>query len=355
LEPQQQDSQSSPAASWLLLAAAILLYIPWLLALYGAPSWVEPGGGGGEDRISEAYATLWVLALGIPLWLALGGLLLLGWRKGFAPPAWAATSGIVYAAAAIATLSSAQTYMTWPGGWSLLVPALLPPLLAFYGIAVRMPVLAAGSLHVAPLAALGGAVLVALAAIPLAFIDPAGYPVRLAQHQAFMNAVFAKRDAQAQDAALQWEAGIKKLGRDSSLASWLEYVNGSVDTEPLHQQALDGARSANSRQADAVELLNNGQIQKLEVLWQLDLAVTPDLCAAYDKALTQLATTDDPYETEVGEQLERQLPNIKFFVAGHCNLPSSLGATATRLGKVAEVNPGDQHWAQLRATLTNLH
>jgi hypothetical protein len=175
------------------------------------------------------------------------------------------------------------------------------------------------------------------------------------QHQAFMNAVFAKRDAQAQDAALQWEAGIKKLGRDSSLASWLEYVNGSVDTEPLHQQALDGARSANSRQADAVELLNNGQIQKLEVLWQLDLAVTPDLCAAYDKALTQLATTDDPYETEVGEQLERQLPNIKFFVAGHCNLPSSLGATATRLGKVAEVNPGDQHWAQLRATLTNLH
>jgi hypothetical protein len=355
LEPQQQDSQSPPAASWLLLAAAVLLYIPWLLALYGAPSWIEPGGGGGEDRISEAYATLWVLALGIPLWLALGGILLLAWRKGFAPPAWAAASGIAYAAGAIATLGAAQTYMTWPGGWSFLVPALLPSLLAFYGIVVRMPVLAAGSWRRAPVIVLGVTVLIACSAVPLAVIDPAGYPARLAQHREFMNAVFAKRDAQAQDAALQWEAGIKKLSPDSSLASWLEYVNGSVDTEPLHQQALDGARSANSRQADAVELLNKGQIQKLVVLWQLDLAVTPDLCTAYDKALAQLATTNDPYETEVGEQLERQLPNIKFFVAARCDLSSSLGAAATRVGKVAEVNPGDQHWAQLRATLTNLH
>jgi hypothetical protein len=354
LEPQPQDPQSSPAASWLLLAAAILLYIPWLLALYGAPSWVEPGGGGGEDRISEAYATLWVLALGIPLWLAVGGLLLLAWRKGFASPGWAAASGIVYAAAAIATWSAAQTYMTWPGGWSLLVPALLPLLLAFYGIAVRMPVLAAGPLRLAPLAALGGAVLVALAAIPLAFIDPGGYPARLAQHQALMNAAYAKRDAQAQDAALQWEAGIQKLGPDSPLANWLEYLNGSVDSEPLHQQALDGARHASSRQSDAVELLNNGQIEKLTALWLLNLSITPDLCVAYDKALTQLATSNEPYEAVVGEQLERQLQNIKFFLVARCDLTSSIGAAVRRSAKVAETNPAEERWEKLYRTLAGL-
>ena len=46
--------------------------------------------------------------------------------------------------------------------------------------------------------------------------------------------------------------------RTSPLAAWLEYVNGSVEGEPLHLEALDGARKANSRQADAAALLDDG-------------------------------------------------------------------------------------------------
>ena len=106
MEPEQQTSQSLLAGSWLLLAAASLLYIPWLMALYAAPSWVEPGGSGGEDRIAEAWATLWILGLGIPLWLVLGAMLLLAWRKGFAPPVWSAASGILYVLGAAATLGT---------------------------------------------------------------------------------------------------------------------------------------------------------------------------------------------------------------------------------------------------------
>jgi hypothetical protein len=363
-QPQGPQGPQSSGSFW-LLAAAILFYIPWLLAFRAAPSWVEPGSGSsGEERISEAWATLIVLVLSIPLWLALGGMVLLAWRKGFAPRAWAAASGVLYAIAAIATLVAARTYFTWPGGWSIVVPALLPPLLALYGIWVRAPWLVAGSMHLGPIhsgpmrlvpmIALGAVALVAFAAIPFAFIDPLGYPARLAQHSKLLDMAFARRDAEAEDTALRWEAGIHELGPGSSLASWLDYVNGSTEPGPLHQEAMNGARHANNRQADAVELLDNGQIRKLAVLWQLDVVATPALCAAYDRALYRLATTDEPFEAVVGEQLEQQLSNIDFLLAAHCDLSAGLGAAKTRAGKVADVNPGEEKWIKFHAALSNL-
>jgi hypothetical protein len=232
------------------------------------------------------------------------------------------------------------------------VPALLPPLLALYGVWVRVPALAAGPMRLVPAVALGGVALVAFAAIPFAYIDPIGYPARLAQEQRRSDAVFAQRDAESLEKARRWEAGINKLGPDSPLAAWLEYVNGSVESGPLHQQALDGARRASSRQADAVQLLDNGQILQLAELWQFDLAVTPALCSAYDRALHRLATTDDPYETVVGKQLERQLPNVKLLLAADCDLASSLDAAERQAREVAGANPADEErWAQLLAAL----
>ena len=153
---------------------------------------------------------------------------------------------------------------------------------------------------------------------------------------------------------INWEEGIHKLGPESSLAVWLDYVNGSVEGEPLHLEALDGARKANSRQADAVVLLDDGRILKLVDLWQLDLAATPALCTAYDHALMRLAATDEPIASEVGKQIERQLPNIKFFVGAGCDLAASLGAAAARVEKVAQANPADTHWPQLAVTLAAL-
>jgi hypothetical protein len=194
--------------------------------------------------------------------------------------------------------------------------------------------------------------LVAFAAIPFALIDPVGYPARLVEHTRYMDDVFARRDAEAMEAARRWEARMSRLGPDSPLASWLEYVNGSSDPEPLHQQALDGARRANSRQADAVALLGNGQIERLAELWRLELAATPALCVAYDRALHQLATTDDPYVANGrAQKLERQLPNVRFLLAAGCDLVSGLGATEAHASRMVADNPRDEHWAQFLATL----
>jgi hypothetical protein len=72
----------------LLLVVAILFYIPWL-GLLADPVWSTSSG---EGRYSQGWVEMFALLFGTPLWLALGGLTLLAWRKGFAPPDWAAWS-----------------------------------------------------------------------------------------------------------------------------------------------------------------------------------------------------------------------------------------------------------------------
>jgi len=234
------------------------------------------------------------------------------------------------------------------------VPALLPPLLALYGVCARLPVLAAGPLRLVPAVTLGAVALVAIAAIPFAFIDPVGYSERLAEHKRRVDVEFDRIAAEHQQAARRWESDINKLGPDSPLAAWLEYVNGSTASEPLHQQALDGARRVNHRQADAIGLLDQGQIRRLAELWQLDIAGTPALCSAYNQSLHRLATSDEVYELKVGEDLERQLPNLRFLAAANCDLDATLAAAEARVQKLLVIYPdGDSHerWTKLQADL----
>jgi hypothetical protein len=281
LQPQPQ-----PAGWFLLLTAAVIFYIPAVLAIWlGAPEG-DPATLSGEARYSEGWATLFAFVFGIPLWLALGGLVLLAGRKGHLSLGWATASGVLYPLdplAVIAALAAAQVYFTWPGGWSILVPALLPPLLVLYALSARLPALSAGALRVVPPIALGGTAVVIIAVLPLALIDEAEFPANLAAAQQRWDSEFDRRRDASLKAAQQWEAGINKLGPNSSLAAWLEYVNGSSDPGPLHEQALAGARSVTKRQAEAVRLLEEGAIRQLGALWQLDIAATPALCALMTK------------------------------------------------------------------------
>jgi hypothetical protein len=354
LPSEPQRPQSTPIGTYGLLAAATLLYIPWVAALVATPSWDEPGSSSGEARMSEAWAEAFTFALGMPLWLALAALIWFAWRKGHAPRPHAIASAIVYALAAIATFLAASTYVAWPGGASLFVAALLPLLLAFYGVAARASAFAAGRPRFVPALALGVAALVALSAFPLASIDPLGYPARLAEERRRSDAEFVRRNAQSEAGARQWEQDIGKLGPASPLAAWLEYINGARADDALHEQAIAGARSVKDRQADAVALLGDGQIQRLAELWRFDLAATPPLCMAYDNALKQLATSDEPMEATVGDALKKQFPNIKHLLVAHCDLSAGLVAAETRARKVAEAIPAFPQWAEFAATLATL-
>ena len=333
----------------------MLPYILMLAAIWDGPSW---GDTGGEARYAEGWAQFFAVSSGVVLWLALGGLVLLAGLRGHVPQTWRIVAGALYLLAAIATVGAAQSYFSWPGGWSILVPALLPPLLALYGFCARLSVVAAGPLRSVPSVALGAVALVAFAAIPFAFVDLVGYSDRLAEHKRRINTEFDRIATEHREAARRWEADINKLDSDSPLAAWLEYLNGSTDLGALHQQALDGAQRANHRQADAVDLLDQGQIRRLAELWKLDIASTPALCNAYNQSLRRLATSDEVYELKVGEDLERQLPNLKFFVAASCDLDAGLAAAEARVRKLLVIYPdGDSHerWIKFLADLGALH
>jgi len=126
--------QLPPAGSFLLLAAAVLSYIPYLLAILAGPTW---GDTGGEARYGAGWAILFALFFGSLLWFAIGGMVLLAWRRGHLPAAFAAAAAILYPLATIAAFAAARSYFTWPGGLSILVPTLLPPLLAVYALLAR--------------------------------------------------------------------------------------------------------------------------------------------------------------------------------------------------------------------------
>jgi hypothetical protein len=177
----------------------------------------------------------------------------------------------------------------------------------------------------------------------------------LAAAQQRWDAEFDRRHDASLKAAQQWEAGINKLGPNSSLTAWLEYVNGSNDPGPLHEQALGGARSVIKRQAEAVRLLEDGAIRQLGALWQLDIAATPALCAAYDEALRRVGMSDEVYHLLVAKDLERQLPNLKFLAAANCDLEAGLAAPEARVRNLVAAYTADdsdrEHWVEFQTAL----
>jgi hypothetical protein len=348
----------APIGSILLTVAAALLYVPMLMAIYGGPP-VDPRNVGPEDRNGAGIAALFALFFGTLLWIVLGILLRLGATRGDMPRAWGGAAVVIFPLAAFAAWLGAATWFDVPGGWSILVPALLPPLIAAYSLFVRLSAL---SRRVPPPRAasvgLGAIALVSAAALPLLYLDHAQFPAHAEQRRQDMEAEWTRLDARRTAEAAQRErdeaAKYQTLTTASPLADYLHYlhyVGTGTEQASLYQRVLDDARHVTRREADAVGMLDTGQIDHLQELWELDLATTPKFCASLDRALVKVAASDEVYDWTVGERLELQLPNLKFFAAAHCDLDAGLAAGEARVRKITEQNRGDQRWEKFLAAL----
>ena len=347
-------AQPPPVGSIALLVLAGFAYIPMLMAVIGAPEG-DPAAYGGESRMAVGWAELFTLFFGGVVWLALGILLLLGGRKGEMPPWARAPAAILYVLSAVAAWGAFEAYIAADGGWSFLVPVLLPPLIAGYGLWLRLPALVSLiSGEVVSRYALSAMGFVIVAALPLAFLDQLQLPAHVARDERQMDAVIARQQAELVKLKQEEDARFRTLTTDSSLSDYLDYIHATEDGDPRHQQALDGARHVKGRQDDAIRLLDQGKVMQLKNLWDLDLHAAPALCAAYDQALLKMATTTELFDLNAGDQLEWQLPNMKFLAAGHCDLDTGLAAAEARIRKIIAVNRGDERWEKLLATLTAL-
>ncbi len=120
--------RSAPFGAIALLAVAVGLYVAMLAN-------AVPPSGGGEERISQAYATLF---LTLWLWIVLALLLIVGGVMG-QMPRWVAISAIfLHPLAGVAALVALDAVSRHVGG-AILFVVLLPILIAGYALWARLP------------------------------------------------------------------------------------------------------------------------------------------------------------------------------------------------------------------------
>ena len=302
----------------------------------------------GTDAAGRGLDMAFAALVGAVLWVVLAVLLVVAAVKGRMPIAARVAAGFLLPLSAVAAFVSIEL----DGGandWPMLVPALLPPLIALYALWTRLPAVQAKLPLVLTNAIFGGAILVvALVPLVVAVVDFLPDSARDARLAALENAR-QEKERQEEEAQRKREAArFARLNPGSSLRDYLEYLPGG---DSRSQQALQGARLVKTRQADAAVLLRDGEIGALTDLWRLDLEPMAPLCAAYGAALDREAakinrTTGSDY-LSVAMDLERQLPNIKWLVGAHCDLGGSLGRLVVRIRDVSDSERMEQFAATL--------
>jgi hypothetical protein len=316
-----------PIGTFVLLAIAAVFYLGMLGSLSGLNE---------TDAMGRGMALGFGAIFGVALWLVLAVLLLVAAINGRMPDVGKIGAAILLPLSAIAASVAIDLYGN-RADWAFAVPLLLPLLIMFYALWMRMPSLQL-KLHPLPTTAIIGGLVAILTLTPLvvSFVSLLPNSARDARQVAIETARDDKL-RQEEQIALQREAEVfARLGPDSSLRDYLQYMPGG---DSRSHDALEGARHVKSRQTDAVELLKAGRLPALTDLFRLDLQATPDLCKAYDDALASAASQVSKARSDylsVAISLEQQLPNIDWLVEGGCNLNASLGVLADHVRAVAD-------------------
>lgn len=157
------EPRSPPVGTFVLLAAAGALYLWLMVSLTG------PMGGSGEALMAQAFEAFFLTVF---LWVALALLLVVGGVMGEMPH-WATILAVVAHPLSGVGAFVAIDMMSRHAAWALVVPALLPLLLAFYAIRARFPRLRARFPETTTSIVVWTAILVlAIAPMPIAYWGP---------------------------------------------------------------------------------------------------------------------------------------------------------------------------------------
>ena len=343
--------------AWLLLGLACLLYLGLMHDLVPSPAreFIQ-GGEPASNAIGRGLAELFAFLLIFLLWIVLAILVFLRGKGQKMPPLALVASAILLPLSGVAAVYAADLYASY-AGWAIVVPALLPPLIALYAMWGRLPVLhSALPAKIINPVAWSAMLVLTLAPFPLSVIDPriyaAGEPERQRQREAYLAA--AEQQAQRNEQDRQREkteargpaiARFQALTPDSSLGDYLDALESYTfyaPDEAAQEDTFAKGRQIKSRQADAVALLKEGRIWRMTELWNLDIEATPAVCAAYSDALRHDAAELDPMSVDFAKvnEIAGQLPNLKWLVKEHCDLADLLAFTETRIRAVCD-KPND--------------
>jgi hypothetical protein len=338
METQPKAPPKMPIGTFVLLTIAGVLYLGMLSSLSGLNE---------TDAMGRGLALGFGAIFGVALWLVLAVLLLVAAINGRMPDVGKIGAAILLPLSAIAASVAIDLYGS-RADWAFAVPLLLPPLIMFYALWMRMPSLQLRLQSLPTTAIIGGLVtILTLTPLLVSLVALVPNPARDAR-QAAVEREREEKLRQEEQIALQREAEVfSRLGPDSSLRDYLQYLPGG---DSRSHEALEGARLVKSRQIDAVELLKAGRLAALTDLFRLDLKVTPDLCKAYDDALASASSEVTKARSDylsVAINLEQQMPNIDWLVEGGCNLNTSLALLADHVRAVSDSPRMDNFAARL--------
>ncbi len=301
----------------ILLVLVILLWLP-LVGNLATINNSDPAGNG----LSKAYGVFMAIAL----WILMALLLVVAGVKG-QMPMWAGVLAFLLApASGAATLAaiellSDRTFSRWP----ILIPALVPPLIAAFAIWAYVP-----SIHAAIPANLAGAIVwgtvLCLAISPWPSI--AKRSGEGDEHRAKIEAAYQAESAKRKEQDRQEKlARFQKLTYDAPLWEWRDFADPESE---LREQALEGMRHVKSRQADAEELLAHGLPFPMRELSNLALEATPALCESARRFLRKKADSmkpnvagAPPYDV-IADLIEPYLPTMTWLTQKHCECADEL-------------------------------
>ncbi len=336
---EQSQPGSPPIGTAILLVLAVVLYAGMMASLSDAPH---------SDAMGRGMALAFGAILGTALLAVLAVMLLIAAVNG-KMSLWGTIGAVILMPLAMIAMWNAGDAYGRRDYSAIWVPALLPPLFLLYALRARFAPLRRKVGEGVANVVLGGAILL-LTVAPLvrAAIPVPPDPVAEARAMAAEKERQAAEERRQQEENARIAAKFAALNPNSSLRDYMDFL---LAGNSRYRQALAGARLVKSRQADAAALLQEGQIDRLADLWQLDIDPAA-MCAAYGGALAGMASKIGPGQSNslgVALDLERQLDNIKWLVAGRCNFDAlfdpleknlRIVANSSRITKIADTLAG---------------
>ena len=326
----------------------ILTGLCWLLLLVGLAG-VVGNDAHGDQTMGKGLSAVLAIACACLIWLCLAGLLmvagsqdiLVGWPR--------IAALILHPASCAAALAAFYLVDNPQTRWPALIPALLPPLLAVYVFSLYhpnwIPAISSGRI-------VWGAVLV------LSIAPWPAVAARMWQRTAGRKeSVQARVEFDAAEHERKKAENVVRLGQmtpDMPLPDWY----GLLETgSGVRAEAIAALRQVPRRQDDVTEGLAYGILRIMELVPELDLQPTPELCEACRafllKETKSLRRRSDPAPAPYSAKdwtLDRILPGLRWFAANHCDLNKELEI----LDNAVRLHPDSPDRQKLLAALAEL-
>jgi lipoprotein NlpI len=316
LDPSPRPSLPIAAA---LLVVACFLY----LGMMGSISDL-----GSTDAAGRGMGLGFGAMFGLALWIVLGVLLIVGAVKG-EMPLWAGIAALILVPAGAVAAAIATEFIEYHSGWQIIVPALLPPLIAFYAMWARLPQIHGALPPTMTSAIVWGAVLILnLAPLPRYTAEAIATAERATQRERESKAQQTAEDQRRRENLARFE----KLTPDSPLWEWAEFIGQGSE---LDKQAVAGAQKLAHRQADAEFALQRGMGFPLVEYSRLDLDVTPGLCAAANQFLRDNAASHplpdvdaDAAYALLHQNFSPYLDSVEWLTQSDCDIDDAVASIA---------------------------